>query len=411
MAYNVRQQAVSVLQPILRRKSSLQILKQRAHCPELQEICYGVCRYYYQLDFIAKQLLRKVPQDDSIYLLIIIGLYQLLYMNTAPYAVISEAVEASKVMNKAWASKLINAVLRNFQRQQDTLFAQLTKKPDIQYAHPGWLTDAIKHAYPEDWRAILQANNQKPPMTLRVNQQKITRQDYQKKLHSQAIASQITRRSGVGITLANPIGVKQLPSFYDGEVSLQDEAAQLAADLLDVHEGMRVLDACAAPGGKTCHLLEQYPSIDLTAIDNQATRLQQIQENLQRLQLQAKLITADAANTNHWWDKQTFDRILLDAPCSATGVIRRHPDSKLLKRKSDIAALADKQLTLLTALWPLLKPGGKLLYATCSILPQENQQVIEKFLRQQAAQVLYQEQLLPDANDGFFYTLLTTAIN
>ncbi len=434
----------------------------------IQELCYGTLRFYPRLTFFANQLLQKPlgKQDTDLHVLILVGLYQLLYLETPPHAAISETVEATKQLKKAWASKLVNAILRNFQRQRDTLVAQAETEDVAQFAHPTWILQALKTAYPQQWQIICAANNVKPPFTLRVNVQKINREDYLQKLNSlnpplrippcppfskggesfvkggnplnppfekggtepvpakagrgfsiQATAAPL---SECGIYLSNAIPVPELPGFMDGEVSVQDEAAQLAASLLDLKPQQRVLDACAAPGGKTCHLLETEPTLQLTAVELSPLRAKKIHENLARLQLNANVIPADAGEPESWWDKILFDRILLDAPCSATGVIRRHPDIKLLRRASDIAKFAAQQWQLLTALWPLLKPNGLLLYATCSVLPIENSELIQKFLQAQtdaALQTILHPgktsttpdwQLLPEINghDGFYYALL-----
>jgi 16S rRNA (cytosine967-C5)-methyltransferase len=283
------------------------------------------------------------------------------------------------------------------------------------------MVEKLRHNWPHDWQAILETNNTQAPMTLRVNARRFNRDAYLDLLCEAGIQAQATRFSPHGIQLAAPVPVDRLPYFADGAVSVQDEAAQLCTTLLDLAPGQRVLDACAAPGGKTCAILEACESLsEVVAIDESADRLPRIEENLTRLDLNATVQQADAANTDQWWDGQFFDRILLDVPCSATGVIRRHPDIKLLRRESDIVPLATIQLGLLNALWQTLKPGGRLVYATCSVFPQENHRIILRFLKQTDDAVLLEPDLLwgrdtdagrqllpvPQGHDGFFYAVL-----
>lgn len=387
----------------------------------IQALCYGVCRYYQQLKFIESQLLGKPlkEKDFLVSALILVGLYQIIYMHTEGYAAVNESVAACEDIKKPWAKKLINAVLRKFTREQDTLLTACTSSDATLYSHPNWLVKRIKQAYPDQWQNILTANNQQAPLTLRVNQQQTSRENYLTCLQHNKFDCKKTRYAPHGITLTTPADVTQLPDFANGTISVQDEAAQLATTLLDLQPGQDVLDACAAPGGKTCHMLETEPSITLTAIDNNEKRSQRITENLQRLQLNAKIIVADASEPDTWWNGELFDRILCDAPCSAIGVIRRHPDIKLLRRATDIAALQQTQLKLLTALWPLLNPDGLLLYTTCSILPAENDAVIAAFCEQHSEAKVTSintdwgiatkqgRQLLPGKTDGFFYAKLT----
>lgn len=374
----------------------------------IQQLCYGTLRFYLRLEWLAKQLLQKplVVPDAEVSALILIGLYQLLYLTTPAYAALSATVEASKQLKKAWASKLINALLRNFERQRTVLLAQAEHNLVAHTAHPAWLLKRIQQAYAQDWQTICLINNQQAPLTLRVNQQKISRADYLQKLPTHHLVAEITPLSSSGLCLQQAVAVEILPGFATGEVSVQDEAAQLAATLLDLQVGQRVLDACAAPGGKTAHILEIQPTIKLVAVEISARRAEKIHENLRRLDLRAEILIADAADSKQWWDNTLFDRILLDAPCSATGVIRRHPEIKLLLHSKTIDALVATQQRLLAALWPLLKSDGILLYATCSILPEENQQQIAHFLRSYSdARLLQERQLLSqlDGHDGFYY--------
>lgn len=387
----------------------------------VQTLCYGVCRYYHQLKFIESQLLDKPlkEKDSLVSLLILIGLFQLIYLRTDDYAAVHETVAACKAINKPWAKQLINAVLRKFIRQQTSIMEKLAENESGYYSHPNWFIKQIKKNYPEHWQKILTENNRKAPLTLRINQQRTTRDAYLKQLKQNAFAAAATTHAQHGITLETPLDITQLPAFHEGEFSVQDEAAQLATQLLDVKPHQNILDACAAPGGKTCHILETEPSVTLTAIDNNAQRAQRIDENLQRLHCSANVIIADAAATNTWWKGEHFDRILCDAPCSATGVIRRHPDIKLLRRKTDIDELQQTQLTILNALWPLLKVNGILLYTTCSVLPAENDAVISAFCQQQPSASILPikvewgiatecgRQLLPGETDGFYFAKLS----
>jgi len=361
--------------------NTLQPLNGRDHALA-QELAYGTLRWLTQLEFIAKQLLQKPlkPADADIYALLLVGLYQLRHTRIPDHAAISASVAASGVLGKSWARGLINAILRNAQRQHDALETQLQNNLVARTAHPQWLVERIKSDWPDDWQAILTANNQRPPLHLRVNARKTNRDDYLTTLTNADITATAHPHATYGITLEKPTDVTALPGFADGLVSVQDPAAQLASQLLDAHAHDRVLDACAAPGGKTAAILEAQPQLhELVAIDNDATRLTRVDDNLARLQLTGRCLTADAGEVNSWWDGVPFQRILLDAPCSASGVIRRHPDIKYLRRPTDLANLATTQNQLLRALWPTLAPGGRLLYATCSVFKRENDAVIRAF--------------------------------
>lgn len=404
--------------------------KQASERALLQEMCYGVLRWQPRLTAILQHLMRKPlkARDADIHALLLLGLYQLIYMRTPDHAAVTETVSAVKALNKAWASGLINAVLRGYVRDAQRIATEVDRDDAAAYAHPAWLLNAIKNAQPLCWQAILTANNQHPPMTLRVNARHMDRAAYLQALQAADIAAHAAPHTSHGITLAQPIDVEHLPGFRDGWVSVQDAAAQLAAPLIKAQPGQRLLDACSAPGGKTAHILESQPDIALIALDNDGQRLKRIGETLQRLGLDidgsARVQQGDAATPTTWWDGIPFDSILLDAPCSATGVIRRHADIKTLRRAEDIMALAEQQARILEALWPLLRPakegGGMLLYVTCSILPQENQQQIMRFLANHPdahEQPIIAEwghpmevgrQVLPgeDAMDGFYYARL-----
>lgn len=385
----------------------------------IQALCYGTVRQYYRLDFILNQLLTKPikEKDVQIKALALLGLYQLQYMRVKDHAAVSETVA---VMNKKqWAKSLLNALLRRYLREQAALEALADKH--VAYAHPDWMITTIKADWGEAGKSILLANNQLPPMVLRVNQRCCGRAEYLALLAEQGIEAIALAGCEQAILLIEPLGVDKLPKFAEGWVSVQDSAAQLAAVLLNAQKGDRVLDICAAPGGKTAHILELQPELQhLLAIDIDAGRLARVAENLKRLQLTADLLAADATKPEFWWDGTLYQRILLDAPCSALGVIRRHPDIKLLRRAEDINTLQILQQHILLAAWQLLAPGGLLVYATCSILKQENETQIAHFLQQHSdAQELpieaswgvkrpYGRQVLTGSQsmDGFYYARL-----
>lgn len=425
---NPRAVAVSVLDRVLKEGQSLSTLlpyRFQSLPPErralAQELCYGTLRWAPRLQAILNALMDKPlkAKDSDIQSLLLLGLYQLAYMEIPAHAAVSETVAITGVLNKGWAKGLVNAVLRRFQRERQALERNLENDPVAQSAHPAWLLKLLQQAWPDDWQAIVAANNQRPPMTLRVNRSQSSRDDYLLRLESEGFAAAASPYAPDALTLERPVNVEQLPGFDRGHVSVQDSAAQLAAVLVAPQAGMRVLDACAAPGGKTGHLLEICKDIELTALDLEETRLGRVEENLQRLGFSATLIAADASRPD-WWDGTPFDRILLDAPCSASGVIRRHPDIKLLRQPEDIPRLVALQATILESLWPMLKPGGMLVYATCSILPQENAGQLANFLANhddakerpieakwgQVADV--GRQILPDQDrmDGFYYACI-----
>lgn len=388
-----------------------------------QAICYGTVRFFNQLEFIAHQLLQKPlkDKDQDIYLLILIGLYQLRDMRIPDHAAVSETVNVTALLKKTWARGLTNALLRNYQRQAEQINQAIDNDESACYSHPQWWIDHLKKAWPKQWQAILQQNNQPPPFSLRVNQQCYSTPAYLELLQQQGIEASPNTKVTTAITLCQAVGVDSLPGFSKGKVSVQDAAAQLAAPLLDPQAGERILDACAAPGGKTLHLFEQQPRVsELLALDSDAQRLQRVEENRTRGNAKITTLCAKAQQPTEWWDQQCFDRILLDAPCSASGVIRRHPDIKLLRRESDLAPLIQTQQEILHALWPLLKDGGILLYVTCSVFPEENAEQVRRFLEQQKTARLitieadwgqdtgYGRQILPgeDKMDGFFYAKL-----
>ncbi len=345
----------------------------------IQALCYGTVRQYYRLEFILNQLVNKPikAKDAQIKALALLGLYQLKYMRVKDHAAVSETVAVMK--KKQWAKSLLNALLRRYLREQEQLEALADKH--VAYAHPDWMIKAIKADWGEQAKSIFFANNQTPPMTLRVNSRFCQRDEYLLLLAEEQIEANALDSSEQAIILSDPVMVDKLPHFAEGWVSVQDAAAQLAAPLLQVQPGQRVLDVCAAPGGKTAHILECQPDLKcLLAVDIVTQRLARVKQNLERLKLDAELLVADATQPDVWWDGVLFERILLDAPCSALGVVRRHPDIKLLRRAEDIAQLQTLQQQILRACWQLLAPGGILLYATCSILKQENETQIKHFL-------------------------------
>lgn len=377
----------------------------------LQDLSYGTLRFYGQLDALLRVLLHKPLTDRRIYYMLLVALYQLQYSKAAQHAVVDHAVRSAQMLN-AKASGLVNAILRNFLRGRAALLEQAAQYAEGKYSYPQWWIDELRSQYGERSAAVLEAGNQHPPMTLRVNQRRNTTLEYLALLNRQYLSARLIEPDA--LQLDKPLPVDRLPGFFEGLVSVQDAGAQYAARLLDVHDGMRVLDACAAPGGKTAHILERAAA-RVVAVDNDAKRLLRVEQNLQRLGLAAQLVVGDAAAPDSWWDGVSFDRILADVPCSASGVVRRHPDIKWLRRRTDIAGFATQQLRILHALWRLLAQDGKLLYATCSVFNQENEQVIAAFLAQQHdAQRLPVSlacdiggQLLPnDQHDGFYYALL-----
>lgn len=388
-----------------------------------QDLAFGTARWQPRLALIAEKLLQKPfkAADHDVEALLLVGLYQLFYTRIPAHAAIGETVACVDKLKKTSLKGLLNAVLRNAQRDGEAICASLDSDPVLHTAHPRWLQKALKANWPEHWQAICAANNAHPPLILRVNRRLRSRDAYLAELTAAGIAASPCTYSRDGIVLAQACDVTGLPGFAAGHVSVQDEAAQLAADLLQLAPGQRVLDACCAPGGKTCHLLEAEPKLaHVLGVDLEAKRLVRVRENLARLGLAAELIAADGRDLASWWDGQPFQRILLDAPCSATGVIRRHPDIKLTRQASDITALATLQGELLDALWTTLEVGGILLYATCSVLPEENSDNIGAFLaRTPGARELdidgefglkqaHGRQLLPqvDGHDGFYYAKL-----
>lgn len=370
-----------------------------------QDVAYGVLRRYGWGEFILGRLMAKPLTHPETQALLLGALYRLDTRPDSGHMVVDQAVAAAGELAGGVFKGVVNGVLRNFLRQRDDLLAALAKDDVAHHQYPAWWLARLRRAYHDDWQAIATIGNRPPPMTLRVNQRLGKVADYLSKLGAAGLSA---RAVGLhGLILEKPVAVEALPGFFDGLVSVQDAGAQRAAEVLAPAAGARVLDACAAPGGKTAHLLEAA-DLDLLALDIDAGRTKRIEENLQRLHLRAEVKVADCLAVRDWSDGRPFDAILADVPCSASGVVRRHPDIKHLRRESDIRRLVHTQAAILDALWPLLKPGGKLLYATCSVFPEENSAQIGAFcVRQKAARRVSEEQLLPqDDNDGFYYALL-----
>ncbi len=385
----IRAQAARIVAQVVTNGRSLDALlaDARGDSPQerglLRSLCYDSVRWYIRLDALLSRLLTRPGQvlEPEVRALAIVGLCQLLYSDVPSHAAVDETVNAARVLRQPRASGLINAVLRRCQRDGAKLASAIDRDPAIRAAHPQWMTAALNADWPQRAASMLDANNQRPPFWLRVNRRRCSGTEYREKLQAAGLEVIDSRFNEHTLLLSRAVDVHELPGFDSGLVSVQDAAAQLAAHLLAPAEGHRVLDACAAPGGKTCHLLELQPRIaELIAVDVSKDRLVRVHENLQRLGLSATVVEGDASTPEHWWDGRTFDRILLDVPCSATGVIRRHPDIKLLRRPEDIPALAQRQRELLHQAWALLKPGGRLLYASCSVFRMETTAVVAEFL-------------------------------
>src|ERR1043166_52435 len=378
----------------------------------LQDICYGVLRHYGELSVMLDALLRAPLRDDKLRTLVLAALYQLRYTRAAPHAVVDHAVQCAAALGQAAAKPLVNAVLRNFLRRQHALAAAAAGDELGRYSHPRWWIRKLGAQYPREHAAIMDAGNQHAPLTLRINARRISAADYLALLEHSAMDGRMIGPQALMLERAVP--VERIPGFAQGLVSVQDAGAQWAAPLLDARPGQRVLDACAAPGGKTAHLLE-LADVDLRAVDDDAARLQRVPDNLERLSLSAEIQCADVTALERWWDGRPFDRILCDAPCSASGVVRRHPDIKWLRREADIARFASTQTTMLEALWQALATDGKLLYVTCSVFHEENRVQVARFLERHDDATLLpvaipqanDGQLLPEAeHDGFFYALI-----
>ncbi len=337
-------------------------------------------RYDAALDGLLAQPLRH--KEPAVHALLVLGLVQLEVMQLSAYAAVAASVEAARALGRPQFAGLVNAVLRRWQRERTDRNAMLDAQPRTRHAHPAWLAAALEHDWPGQAETIMAANNDEPPLTLRANRRHAPREELQTRLAAAGVDATTHPWLADALVLPHSVDVTRLPGFADGAFAVQDGAAQVAADLLAAADGMRVLDACAAPGGKACHVLERA-QVELTALEWDPERAQRVRENLARLGLEARLLIGDAGEPHDWWDGRPFERILVDAPCSATGVLRRRPDVRLHRRASDLKALGTQQLRIVTALWPLLAPGGVLVYATCSVLREENQAIVETLLRGQ----------------------------
>ena len=434
-ALNARSRAARILVQVINDGRSLsevlpaglRIIDDPRERALVQELVYGTLRWHYRLRVVLGSLLKRPlkQRDGDLHCLLLSGLYQLSHMGLPSHAAVNETVQATREIGKEWASGLVNAVLRGYQRETACLNTVIEQSREARHAHPEWLIGVFQADWPADWEQILDAGNQRPPFSLRVNQRQIGRDDYLISLQQEGIKARSMKHADQGIIVDEPVPVEALPGFAAGRVSVQDGAAQLATGLLNLAAGQRVLDACAAPGGKTAHILESEPGLEsLTAVELIPGRVRRIEDNLSRLGLVARVIQGDADNPEVWWDGRCFDRILLDAPCTATGVIRRHPDIKLLRRSQDITALASRQARLLGAMWPLLSDGGMLLYTTCSVVAEENDKQIGHFLSTHPnAEVtaidaawgrccVHGRQILPGEEelDGFYFACIHKAI-
>ena len=412
------QSLADALEPALRELADD---RERGFCSEL---CYGFCRHYFQLRKLLQERLAKPlkKRDLDVEVILLLGLYQLNHTRVGNHAAVNESVRLLQRRGKGWARGLVNALLRGYLRDRE---AAVVPEEFIEAdSYPAWMQQRIRADWPDQAETLFAAGNARAPMSLRVDGRRLSREQALRDLADAGIEAEAHPLVETALLLARPVPVDRLPGFSQGLVSVQDAAAQLAAPLLDCAPGERVLDACAAPGGKTLHLLQRTPEIELLALDKDEQRLQRVRENLDRAGLSAELRAADAADVDAWHDGRPFDRILLDAPCSASGILRRHPDIKLLRREADIPALAQQQRRLLQALWPLLRPGGRLVYATCSIFREENEQQIERFQRDHPDSVEvtpnavqwgqsrpFGRQILTgdQAMDGFYYAVLEKA--
>ncbi len=357
-----------------------------------RQILFGCLRYYHQLKTLSDNLLDKPfkSRDTDLLIVILMGLYQLRYLSTPDHAAISESVELTRHLKKPWASGLVNGLLRRYQRESVDIEKSLEKSLQFKFSHPGWIVKRVKQDWAEDYQQILEENNQQAPMILRVNTLKNSREDWLEKLNRNGMSATIHPVARDGLVLERAADVGLLPGFFEGEVTVQDAAAQLAVELLELQPGQKVLDACAAPGGKTTHIL-QREKVNLTAVEMVARRAERISSTLTRLQMdnispECQVICADVSCVEQWWDGELFDRILLDVPCSASGVIRRNPDIKLHRKVTDLKSLLTTQQNILKTVWPLLKPGGILVYATCSVFKAENEQQMNLFLSENQAE-------------------------
>ena len=385
----------------------------------IHELAAGTLRWWWRLTAQADELLDKPlkSKDLDLYCLIMVGLYQLQFTRIPDHAAVSQTVNASKLIGKQWSNKLVNALMRRFIREGDVITEQFKHDPTFVYSHPDWMIEKLKVDWPDDWNKVLAANNEQQNLTVRVNNQKATVDQVCHSLQQQQIEFSKAQDSPVGIRVLDKTKIWQSQLWRDGLVCVQDESAQLTAYMTKLEPGMRVLDACAAPGGKTCHLLERQPELELLALEIEPVRLERLKQNLDRLNLDCETKVADAGDPKSWWDARQFDLILIDAPCSGSGVINKHPDIKHLRRVTDIEQNIQSQRLLLDKLWPVLKTGGQLLYCTCSVFRQENDQQAQWFINKYAnakeltlddrfgRKMPFGRQRLPSdyESDGFYY--------
>ena len=395
---------------------------EQENLPEIRETAYGACRYYTYLDALLSGLLRKPirPKDRLIHCLLVCALYQLIFMRIPDHAVVNNSVSSLASGNFSWAKNLLNGVLRNFNRNRDKILADMPDDGPIGHAFPKHLYEQILSDWPEHGERILSASNVKPPLTLRVYIRRNSREEYSRLLEDAGMGFELTRDSALGVTLDQPVPVDRIPGFLEGRVSVQDESAQLVLSALEIKEGNRILDGCAAPGGKTGLILESVTDAEeIVAVDT-ANRAPMISENLQRLGFDATVLKGDLIDPDSWWNGRQFDRILLDVPCSGSGVVRRHPDIKHRRKPGDVPRFHQQQIKLLESSWNMLKPGGKLLYCTCSIFREENDEVVDEFIHRHrnfelqslpsvyGIETNYGRQRLPGVHsgDGFYYCLI-----
>ncbi|OGV26246.1 MAG: hypothetical protein A3F18_06035 [Legionellales bacterium RIFCSPHIGHO2_12_FULL_37_14] len=419
MKVDARLRAFTHILALLERGQSLTFLLTANDDPFTYELCFGISRHYHRLTALLNQLIDKKPKDSAVLVALLIGLYQLDVLKKPAYATVNETVKLLDNSRFAYAKGFVNAVLRRYLREALQNFANL-KPIHISQHEASWLGDRLKADWPTLWHDIIRANDMHPPMHLRVNLARIDRKAYLASLEKEGIMADSHAYLASAVVLTNPVDVINLPGFREGEVSVQDVAAQCAVELLSLKPRLRVLDACAAPGGKTCHLLEKESSLEVIALDKDPKRLEYVHDNLKRLQLSADVKAGDGTKLTTWWDGEEFDRILLDAPCSATGVIRRHPDIRVLRSHEEVRQAASTQAELLRSLWTTLKPGGLLLYVTCSVLNQENDVQLAAFLQSEPTASLvkfrlpwgrrteYGWQCLPGEakGDGFYFSLV-----
>ena len=381
---------------------------------QIKALTYGSVRFLGKSRFIIDQLVKNKIENRTVECLIHIALYQLSQEKFNNFTIVNQAVDAAKKIDFR-KSKFVNAILRNYLRSKDDLHALLNQEQVAKYSYQKWWIDKVKIEFKNDWEEILEIGNQHPPLTLRINKRKINIEKYSETLINNGLEHQII--SNTGLIIKNPLNINDIPGFLEGNISVQDFGAQIATELLDIKRDQKILDACAAPGGKTCNIVE-YANVDVTALEIDEIRAKKIVDNLRRLELNANVIHGELCNDNLWWDGEHFDRILLDVPCSASGIVRRHVDIKWLRQINDLKKFSEMQYLLLKSAWPLLKCGGKLLYVTCSIFSNENRDVIERFKKEfidvNEIELVYpnnikhiKNQLIPSENhDGLFYALL-----